>query len=221
MKIRTGGIIWEISFPLAAVMTLVVLYDSSLSVTACFISVLIHEMGHILVMAVFGKKPERIKLTLFDFAIVSSSKGLLDLRREMAVILAGVCANFTAALFGWVICSYGVSEFAEKFMNTNLSLAFFNIMPIESLDGGQAFTRLLCSRIRTEKAFLISDIVSVIFIVPLGTLGFIVLIRTGYNFSVLLTAVYLASLLIMKEPHKFGRLLRSGDKKQKENTNGI
>ena len=69
MKIKTGSLIWEISFPLAAVMTAVILYDSSLSVTVCFLSVIIHESGHLAVMRLFGIRPERIRLRLFDFGL--------------------------------------------------------------------------------------------------------------------------------------------------------
>lgn len=193
MKIKTGSLVWEISFPLAAVMTAVILYDSNMSVSICFLSVLIHEAGHLAVMRFFGISPERIRLTLFDFAIVDRSKTSISSGRETAVILAGICANLltAAAAMPWS------GETAEKIVSTNLTLAAFNGLPIGNLDGGQALSLILCRLMSIDRAIYVSRIISVIFLVPLTALGFIVLFRTGYNFSILLTALYLAAMLYM------------------------
>ncbi len=198
MKIRTGSVLWEISFPLTAVMTCVILYDSSLSVVICFVSVLLHECGHMILMYCFGRKPERIRLTLFDIAIIDRGKYKLDFFRETAVTLGGVSANLAAALVCVPLFVQTGSQIAERLISTNLTLAFFNILPVYSLDGGQALSLLLCRYLDIRKALIICDIVSVIVLIPLCTFGFYVLIETGYNFSVLLTSVYLIIVLIRK-----------------------
>ena len=201
MKIKTGSLIWEISFPLAAVMTAVILYDSSLSVTVCFLSVIIHESGHLAVMRLFGIRPERIRLRLFDFAIIDRSKTLLSFAQELAVISAGVTANLLTA----GICLFIPGDTASKLVSADLTLALFNALPIGSLDGGQALSLILCRYLNIEKALLAADIISVLTLIPLTAFGFLVLMKTGYNFSVLLAAIYLAAQIIIKDCKKRGK----------------
>ncbi len=200
MKLKIGGIVFEISFPLAAVMTAVILFDSSLSVVVCFLSVIFHESGHLVMLHHFGCMPESIRLTLFDIAIVDKSKSLRGFSQEIAVVMAGIAFNFlfgTAALILLHIFSGGIWEL---FVNANYTLAFFNLLPAETLDGGQALLLILCRKMEMRKAMITADIISVVIIIPLGILGFIVLLRSKYNFSLLLTAIYLLAVLLMKHP---------------------
>lgn len=203
MKLRLRGIVFEISYPLAAVMTAVILYDRSMSVLACLISVVIHESGHLLMLRRYGCKPDRIRLTLFDIAILDKRGALRGMKQELAVTVAGAAMN---TLWGLFFLTAGQiwfrdSELLTLLVNANFTLAFFNMLPAETLDGGQALLLILCSRLEPKKAMLIRDIVSVFFIIPLGILGFLVLLRSVYNFTLLLTAVYLMAVLIMKDPH--------------------
>lgn len=46
MKLKIYGVTFEISYPLAVIMTAVIIYDSSMSVLSCFVSVILHESGH-------------------------------------------------------------------------------------------------------------------------------------------------------------------------------
>ena len=47
MRFRVGSINFEVSFPLVALMTAVVVFDTTMSVLICFISAFMHELGHI------------------------------------------------------------------------------------------------------------------------------------------------------------------------------
>ena len=81
----------------------------------------------------------------------------------------------------------------------------FNALPIGSLDGGQALSLILCRYLSIEKALLAADIISVLTLIPLTAFGFLVLMKTGYNFSVLLAAIYLAAQIIIKDCKKRGK----------------
>ncbi len=203
LKIKLGGILFELSFPLVAVMTAVILYDSSLSAAVCFVSVLLHEGGHLLALIRFGCKPRRIRLTLFDIAIEDRRGHLRDFRREMIVVLAGPAVNLAAGSAACLLHGMLHDPVTELLINSNFTLAVFNLLPVGTLDGGQAVLMLLCQRLETDKAIKAADILSAIIIVPLGILGFLVLLRSRYNFSLLLTAVYLMGVLLLKEPHRF------------------
>ena len=84
----------EISFPLVALMTAVIIFDTSMSVIICFASVIAHETGHLLAMKYFGSYPQKIKLTLFDIAIIDRKKITRSNKAELVITLAGVTVNF-------------------------------------------------------------------------------------------------------------------------------
>ncbi len=199
MKLKIHDLTFEISFPLTAAMTLVILCDTSLSAAVCFIAIIIHESGHLLALHHYSSFPSRIKLTLFDFAICDKKKNVRCLRQELVIILAGVSANMLFFLLTMGINFFFPHIFWEMLMNANLTLAVFNSLPVESLDGGQAVFLLLCKKADPKNAVKILEIISFVVLLPIAALGFLVLLRSKYNFSLLLTAIYLiASILLSK-----------------------
>src|SRR5215475_6450296 len=108
-----------------------------------FVSVLVHELGHALVVRSFGLSPQ---ITLYSMGGLTSwtdEKGISHAKR-IAISLAGPFAGF---LFGGIVF---VSEhkfpdlFADGFgeqtyidlMKVNLGWGIFNLLPILPLDGG-------------------------------------------------------------------------------------
>ena len=182
-------------------MTAVIIYDSSMSVLACFISVILHESGHLIMLKRYGCMPDRIRLTLFDIAIVDSSKPLRGTRQELFVTLAGVAVNIAAGTAALIPELFFGTDMLTLFANANLTLAFFNLLPAYTLDGGQALMIILSRRVDIRLAMLIQDILTAAVIIPLGILGFLVLLRSGNNFTLLATAMYLLAVLLMKSPH--------------------
>ncbi|MCH5298083.1 MAG: site-2 protease family protein [Ruminococcus sp.] len=80
----------------------------------------------------------------------------------------------------------------------NLFLGIFNMLPVLSLDGGQILHLLLSRKIEDIKAQKAVNILTFIFIFPLAVLGFILLFKTKYNFSLLAVCLYLILSLIFK-----------------------
>lgn len=201
MKLRTKALTLEISFPLAAAVTAVLIIDSSAAV--CLLCAVIHECGHLAALYRFGAFPKRISLSLFDIAISDSRKPLRKMSEELTVILAGITANITAMILFICIRLYFPSDFADDMIYSNLILALFNGLPVCSLDGGQALYIILCRRLKLRYAEIAADIISFAVLLPLLATGFLLLIRTGYNFFLLLAAAYLMLLLILKKNDKF------------------
>ena len=201
MKLKIYGVTFEISYPLAVIMTAVIIYDSSMSVLSCFVSVILHESGHLLMLRYYGCMPDRIRLTLFDIAIVDSSKPLRGTKQELTVTLAGVAVNIIAGTAALIPEIFFGNDILKLFVNANLTLAFFNLLPAHTLDGGHAFMIKKKKKIDIRRAMLIQDILTAAVIIPLGILGFLVLLRSGYNFTLLVTALYLLAVLLMKSPH--------------------
>lgn len=208
MQIKTGGLTVEISFPLTAAMTAVIIYDSSMSVVVCFVAVLMHEGGHLLALWKYASLPKKIKLTLFDIAIMDSRKPLRKLSHELIIILAGIISNIVFAAVSYILNRIFPCEFFERLFNANMTLAIFNSLPVDSLDGGQALFLLLCEKLSMYRAMMVLDIISFIILVPTACLGFLVLLQSKYNFTLLLTAVYLIALILIRRSRAISGKIR-------------
>lgn len=109
--------------------------DSALAV---FSASVIHEGAHIIALRVTGGK-YRINTASAGLRIRYAS-GSLGVGRELAVILSGVAANI---VFGLAAVAFGYFRIAA----VNLIIAAFNILPISSLDGGEALYCCASSRL--------------------------------------------------------------------------
>ena len=195
MTFQLGKISFEISFPLVALMTAVIIFDTSMSVIICFTSVIAHETGHLLALRHFGSYPKKIKLTLFDIAIIDREKINRSDKAEIIITLAGVTVNFILAGISYFFIQ---NPYMEIFFNTNLTLGLFNSLPIDSLDGGQALFILLSRKFSPFTSMKILDIISFMILIPVAVMGFLVLLQSKYNFTLLLTALYLIAIILLK-----------------------
>ena len=195
MTFQLGKISFELSFPLVALMTAVIIFDTSMSVIICFAGVIAHEAGHLLALRHFGSYPQKIKLTLFDIAIIDRKKTTLSDKAEIIITLAGVTVNFILAGISYFFIQ---NPYMEIFFNTNLTLGLFNSLPIDSLDGGQALFILLSRKFSPFTSMKILDIISFIILIPVAVMGFLVLLQSKYNFTLLLTALYLIAIILLK-----------------------
>ena len=195
MTFQLGKISFELSFPLVALMTAVIIFDTSMSVIICFAGVIAHEAGHLLALRYFGSYPQKIKLTLFDIAIIDRKKITLSDKAEIIITLAGVTVNFILAGISYFFIQ---NPYMEIFFNTNLTLGLFNSLPIDSLDGGQALFILLSRKFSPFTSMKILDIISFIILIPVAAMGFLVLLQSKYNFTLLLTALYLIAIILLK-----------------------
>ncbi len=80
-----------------------------------------------------------------------------------------------------------------------LTLFAFHVLPAVPLDGGTALYCLLRGTFSEKTAERTITVSSVLLALTLGTLGFSVLISTGYNFTLLFLAVYILFYLILKQ----------------------
>ncbi len=198
MTFQIGKITFEMSFPLVALMTAVIIFDTSMSVILCFASVILHETGHLLALKYYGSFPDRMKLTLFDIAIIDRKKNARSDKAELVITLAGVTVNFMIAGLFFFLFRFFQEKTLETFYITNLTLALFNSLPVDSLDGGQALLILLGKILSPYHAVKVLDIISFIILIPTAVLGFLVLLQSKYNFTLLLTAMYLMTLILLK-----------------------
>lgn len=179
LKLRKTALRLDFSF--FAVIALFLWLDSSgfglMALSACAL----HELAHMLVMAIFGIFADEI--TFYGAGIRISS-----VRTEFAkpvvralILSAGCAANFVLTVF---FLQLGQLEFAA----INLFTGIFNLLPIGELDGAGLLKLLLIRKCRPEKIDGAMRIVGMVFSVI--CIAAIIFFGRGVSFTLITTALY-------------------------------
>ena len=158
----------------------------------------LHEAGHIAVMLGYGEERIDVKINLFNIAISDRQRGMRTYREDAAVICAGPLVNLVVAavFFG----AYSVLGFRLFYSVSIISgiLCVFNLLPMESTDGGQ-LAAILMSRFFSESTVrCIMTVLTVVILLPVACVGFYVLLNSGYNYTLLFSSLYFAAMLLMR-----------------------
>lgn len=191
MKFKIKGIDFEITFLFVALITFILTLNAPANVLITVISSLIHEMGHLLTMSAVGNKPQAVRLEITGMNIKREQSIKISTKNELLIALGGPFAN--AVIF--IICCFVICFYQSEFLMTvaciNLILMLFNLLPVKRLDGGMALYFLLSRWFGTEICSKILQITSIVFILAIYIWGLYIFISNGYNFSVIIIAIYL------------------------------
>lgn len=188
----------KISFLLISMIVVVVLIDNSGTTIWGLIAAMIHEFGHIFAMTLRDNKPSEMDFDIFDIKIKDSNRSKNSYKDDIFILIAGPCINLSLSVLFFVLYFIVRLDFLLIPMSENLVLGILNILPIESLDGGQILYCLLVNKIGIKKSEKIVCIISFVFLLPLAALGFTILFRSKYNISLLIVSCYLMAMLILK-----------------------
>lgn len=159
-----------------------------------FSVVFLHELGHVVVALGYGLTVREVEL--LPFGGVAKVEGDLELNpaTEILVAVAGPITNIFLALLGYSIDSLGMGDqqWLPFFINCNLTLACFNLMPAIPLDGGRIFRAVLALKIglkkATDKAVALSRWLSILLA---GAGAWSVLAGSGDYINFLVIAIFL------------------------------
>ena len=179
MKLKSKNTEITLSYALLCLTACCVIMGVMESFLWCAAAIALHEGGHLIMMKKYGYFPKRIKISLFEISINDGRRQLRTARENFFIIFFGPFVNF--------IC------FPASYL-----FGLFNCLPVMSLDGGQLMYLLLCRRHSPGAAERAVDIATFVCIFPLAALGFLVLLRSKNNFSLLFVCAYLAFSLIFK-----------------------
>lgn len=172
-----------------------IIIDGSFFAIYAVLSALFHEIAHIVTLRLLGGKANEIRIKEIG---ISLRTGLMGYKTEAIVALSGPLASFFAFLVFFIISRYFVFAKWSVFLTaSNLALFIINILPVYPLDGGRALYCILS--LSTPRAGRYVKIISVIFLLPLCVISVIILISTGYNFSLVLICIYLSIFLGVKD----------------------
>lgn len=203
MTFSIFGIKVEISFLFICLISSFIIIESSNVLVWGLSSALLHELGHILVMILVGHKPSKITFNVFDIDIKDNSRNNRDYKEDIFILLGGPTANFLIVAVLWVLYVNCKNEDILILITENLFLGIFNIMPIESLDGGQILYIYLSNKLQQDKAIMVLELISFLVLLPLAALGFYILLVSKYNYSLLLLSCYLMGIILIKRGHYF------------------
>lgn len=176
MNFRVKGIKVEISFWFIAVIALMIIVFPSSKGFFCFFFCVLHEIGHLTAMSVFRKKPLSISLGYFGIKIVTGGR-YLSCFAEIIIAFAGPLINL-------IIFAFLLRMKQKELADISLSLAVFNLLPVQILDGGRILTLILNPNFPIKRiGFIISVIVLVI--------GIAVAIYSKNNYTILFASIYL------------------------------
>lgn len=190
---RIGPCRVRVYFSFFALIAFCCIFTGARGGLACFLAVCIHETAHLAAMGAMGAWPETVGLSALGCRIELSGQTALTYRQNILISLAGPGANWLSAAL-----AYGAGLGNGGFYEASLAAAIVHSLPIEPLDGGLALRYFLCGRCSYERAENISRVISAILLLPLATLGFLVLLQTRYNYSLLALSVYLMLYLVLK-----------------------
>lgn len=197
IRIRLFGCTIELSFLFVAATACSVLLDHTGCILSTLLASFLHECGHLVAMIVLGGLPEQITFGIFNIDIIDVHRTERGYKQDIAILLAGPAVNLTmfAVLFTISGLMPGVDFLFAA--SAHLIIGLFNLLPVESLDGGQVLYSFLCERVSPEKAGRVVQIVSFFILLPVAVIGFLVLLRSKYNFSLLLASCYLMGQLML------------------------
>lgn len=155
---------------------------------------LCHELGHLAVMRAVGMNVREVRITVFG-AEIRAPAGYKNELARAAVYVAGGAANIISALIVLAIGFDG--EYAELFVACSLALAFINLLPIRSLDGG-CILEALISHFAPTHAYAVVTVVSAASLAILWLVAVYILLVCGGNLSLLLFSGCLFVELFLK-----------------------
>lgn len=177
-----------------------------------FSAVLAHELAHAACARRLGVPVEEVELLPFGGVARVGNQLVLDPVKEFWVAAAGPLCNLLLVLLALGVKKYGLwhEELGPFFIQCNLLLAAFNLLPALPLDGGRVYRASLAARMNLREATLraaaLGQVLAVLLVV-FGVLG----LRLGITgLDVLFIALFLffaARRERLKAPYLFAQHL--------------
>lgn len=153
-----------------------------------FISILIHEIAHILVAKIFKMKLKNLRVSIFGASLEIERTIKNKKIKRILMYLAGPLSNLIVAV---LIKYININEEEKiKILYTNLSLCIFNLLPIIPLDGGNILREILKNKFNNINSNKVTLIISKVNLILL-TFVYSILILKIKNITIFFLIMYL------------------------------
>ncbi|MDQ0886163.1 stage IV sporulation protein FB [Paenibacillus sp. V4I9] len=155
--------------------------------------VLVHEFGHLAAANGFGWRVREVQLLPFGGVLIVDELGTAPTREELIVSLAGplqhVWMILVALLMKWV--DVGASSWWDYFIEANLMIGLFNLIPVMPLDGGKVMQSLLGYLLSYHNTILYTAWISMILSLAIIVIAIIQLISGHLPLNILVIGIFL------------------------------
>jgi len=115
--------------------------------------VLIHEFAHAVIARKLNVPVADVELLPFGGVTRMGGDMPVSPRQEICIAVAGPAANLGLFLAGTALKNYGIcDENLSFFLQCNILIAAFNVLPALPLDGGRVYRALQAGRVGIKKA---------------------------------------------------------------------
>lgn len=190
MTFKIFGVVFEISYLFACSVLLCIACDRTNSFLPMLLSIACHELGHIVMLSLFGCKIMKFKMIAGMVGI--EFEGHLAGAKNIAALLAGPVVNLILSVMGLLFGN-------DVWFLINVILAVYNLLPIKGLDGYDVFEETVGSVIGQRVFLIITYCFSVIFLLCLAAFFIISVPKYGINYSVFLVLAYVILQFALKK----------------------
>lgn len=172
LQFKVGKTEVTISFWFVAMLTLLLLIDRGGYGIVTIVTVLLHELSHILMFFIVGQIPKKVAFEPTGIKI-TKPVSQMDYCDEFLVQMAGIATNFTVfiMMLPWVMRNGGDVNTFNVFCFMNLAVGIFNALPIKMLDGGKIVMLTLQRFMSVNKATVVCNVLNAVMIVTVLICG--------------------------------------------------
>lgn len=158
-----------------------------------FSIVFIHELGHVIAAKRYRWRIREVQMLPFGGVMSADEQGTVSAKEEMIVALAGPLQNGLLILLALALQSFGWwdDSWSQYFIQANIMIGCFNLLPITPLDGGKVMLALLSYPINYYESIVWSTWISLILSGLLILASFVTLHTTGIQLNFLLIGLFL------------------------------
>ena len=197
-KLRIGKFKFSCGYVTVAMLCMAVILCRNDRYIIAALCIICHELGHIIMILHFGSSEINIKINLIDIVISDRMKENRSYKQDIAVILAGPMANLIISLvFGTAYFIYKYNYFYDFAVISGI-LCVFNLLPMETTDGGQLVEIFLKNHFSLKTVQTVMTVLTAVFILPVSFAGFYVLLNSRSNYTLLFYGMYFLFLLMSK-----------------------
>lgn len=181
IELKLKKTLLRLDFSFFAVIALFLLLDTTGFGIAALSACALHELAHMLVMAVFGIFADEIMFYGAGIRITSARTEFAKPAVKALILSAGCAANFMLTLIFW-------RSDRLEFAAINLFTGIFNMLPIGELDGAGLLKLLIIRLSRPENVDRILCVTGAVFSVI--CIAVIIFFGKGVSFTLITTAFY-------------------------------
>nr|WP_127455310.1 M50 family metallopeptidase [Paenibacillus anseongense] len=155
--------------------------------------VLVHELGHLTAANGFGWRVREVQLLPFGGVLVVDELGSVPTWEELVVALAGplqhVWLIILALLMKWL--EVGTASWWDYFIEANIMICLFNLLPVMPLDGGKVMQSLLGYLLSYHNTILYSVWISMFLSLGIIVMAILQLISGQLPLNILVIGIFL------------------------------